>query len=358
MIRTKGVRAGWIATGCLVAALAAAQDDARAPVTAAAATVSSVVREVSMTGTVTSPRSAQVSTAIAGLVEQMNVDAGDRLQTGEVILVLDPALEEAAVARARAAVAQAEEELADARRRLAEAEALASQRSLPETELKSRASEVRSNEAALALRQAELRREAALLERHRVKAPFDGVISRKLTEVGEWVQPGTPVAELVATDGLRVDFRVPQEVLAQIGADSRVRVELGGLPGRWFDGRIVSTVPVSDATARTFLMRVTLEEAEDVIAPGMSANGRLAVQAGRRGVVLPRDALLRYPDGRVVVWVIGEDSTVSERVVETGLGFSDQVEIVHGVEAGERVVLQGNEMLREGQPVLVRDGRG
>jgi RND family efflux transporter MFP subunit len=272
--------------------------------------------------------------------------------------VLDPALEEAAVARARAALTQAEEQLADSRRRLAEAEALASQRSLPETELKSRASEVRSNEAAFALRQAELRRETALLERHEVKAPFEGVISRKLTEVGEWVEPGTPVAELVATENLRVDFRVPQEVFGQLGSDSRIRVELGGSPGRWFEGDIAATVPVSDATARTFLLRVTLDDAEEIIAPGMSAHGRLAVESGRRGVVLPRDALLRYPDGRVVVWVIGEDGTVSERLVETGLGFSGQVEIVRGVEAGERVVLQGNEMLREGQSVVVRDGRG
>ncbi|MEJ2515022.1 MAG: efflux RND transporter periplasmic adaptor subunit [Gammaproteobacteria bacterium] len=319
------------------------------------AEVAPVERDIRLTGTVTSPRSARISTAIAGRVERLDVDAGDRLAAGDLVLALDSALEEAAVARARAALQQAEEALSESRRRVSEAEALVRDRNLPETELKARASEVRGNEALVALRQAELRRELAVLERHEVRAPFDGVISRKLAELGEWVDPGTPVAELVATRGLRVDFQAPQEALADIGDESRIEVQLGGQPDRWLPGVIEAVVPVSDPASRTFMLRVGLPEAAEEMAAGMSANGRLIVDAGRQGVVLPRDALLRYPDGRVVAWVVEPDGTVSERQVATGVTFSGRVEIRGGIEPGETVVLRGNEMLRQGQAVEVRD---
>ena len=354
--RQAGLRAGFVAVILIATLDTAAAQSAAAPVTVTEVGIAPIGRELALTGTVTSPRSSRVSSEIAGRVDRMLVEAGDRLAAGDLILVLDPEIEETARARARAAVSLAEEELADARRRLAEAEPLAADNTLPETELKNRASEVRRREASLDLARAELRRQEVLLARHRVVAPFAGVVARKLTEVGEWVDPGTAVAELVATDGLRVDFQAPQEVFPSVGPDSRIRVEPGSTPGEWFDGRIVTAVPVSDPQARTFLLRVTVDGANDRIAPGMSANGRLAVGAGREGVVLPRDALLRYPDGRIVAWTVGPDDTVSERVVETGLGFDGLVEITRGLEPGERVVVRGNELLREGQSVTVREG--
>jgi hypothetical protein len=93
--------------------------------------------------------------------------------------------------------------------------------------------------------------------------------------------------------------------------------------------------------------------------PGMSAQGTLRLGTGERGVVVSRDALVRYPDGRITVWLIDDSqgqSTVTQRRVSTGLAFSGQVEITQGLEPGTRVVLQGNEILQNGQAVNIRDG--
>ena len=93
------------------------------------------------------------------------------------------------------------------------------------------------------------------------------------------------------------------------------------------------------------------------ITPGMSARAELRLDAGRQAVVVPRDAILRHPDGRRTVWIAetdGSESTVSERRVETGLEFDGVIEIRTGLEAGRSVVVRGNEALQDGQVVGVQ----
>jgi len=129
-------------------------------------------------------------------------------------------------------------------------------------------------------------------------------------------------------------------------------------------GHIDTIVPVKSPSARTFLVRVLADAVEAdrplEITPGMSARGRLNVDTGRRAIVVPRDALLRFPDGRVTVWVVdtaGELPVVREQSVGTGLEFDEVVEVLSGLTEGDSVVTRGNETLREGQAVTILDGR-
>lgn len=336
--------------------LAAAAPSGAPRVAAVTAVTAPVVDEVPLTGTLTSPRVAQVSSAVAGLVETLQVDVGDRVRQGDVLLALDQELEALGLQAARAASAQARAELADARRRLAEARELEAKVTIAATELRSLESQVQVSSAALRRYEAEQQRQAARLRRHTVKAPFAGVISRRMAEAGEWVTPGEAVLELIATEGLRLDFQVPQRFFPRVDTDSTLLITLAGVPGRRLPARIHTVVPVNDPSARTFLLRAHLSDDSVVTIPGMSVGGLLRVQSQRQGVVVPRDAVLRYPDGRTTVWTVeeqGERTLVSERTVALGRGFEGQVEITQGLEAGTRVVTQGNEALQEGQPVQV-----
>lgn len=337
-------------------ATAAAQNTT--PVRVETAGLAPIVEEVPLTGTITSPRSARLSTSVGGLVENVYVDAGDPIETGTLLLNLDRELEAIGLRRAQAAIREAEAELADAKRRLSDAQRV-KRLGITEQEVRSLQAEVSINQAALERLQAEVRRQEALLERHELVAPFAGVVSRKLTEAGEWVEPGTAVFELVATDGLRIDFRVPQEYYPRIDDRSVVQVQLDAVPDQRFEGRISAVVPVSDRDARTFIVRVVLDAAEVPMIPGMSAQGVLRLGTGDRGVVVSRDALVRYPDGRITVWLVDNAETtpiVTERRVRTGLVFADQVQITEGLEPGQRIVLQGNEVLEDGQTVQIRNG--
>lgn len=336
-----------------IALVSQAQD--RIPqVAIATAERTAIIEEVPLTGTLTSPRVAQISTSVGGLVDTVAVEAGDRVAQGEVLVVLDRELQRLALASARAATDQARAELADVRRRLDEARALRRRQSFPETEVRSLEAQVQIGEAEVARLEAERQRQAERLRRHELVAPFAGVISHKLTEAGEWVEPGSAVVELIAVDDLRVDFRVPQHYFPRIDEQSRLRVSLDAVPGRELEARIGTRVAVNDPASRTFLLRAYLQAGDVDVTPGMSAHGVLRLNTHRQDVTVPRDALLRYPDGRVTVWVVqgeGEKLIVTEHQVRTGVGFAGKVQIRSGLEAGARVVTAGNEALQAGQAV-------
>jgi RND family efflux transporter MFP subunit len=317
-----------------------------------------IVETVNVNGTITSPQAAVLSPSVAGLVKIVHVDAGDRVASGQVIVTLDRELEELALQRAEAEAAQFEAALEDARRRLSEAEKIGPTQAIAASAIKTIRAEVARAEASLDAAEAAVAQQRAIVSRHSVRAPFAGAVSRRLSEVGEWVNPGNGLIELVAMDKLRFDFRVPQTRYAQIDMSTPVDITVDAIPDRVISGHVQAIVPVKDPGARTFLLRVVADAAETPnVTPGMSARAAVKIDAHRSGVVVPRDALLRYPDGRTTVWTVereGGETIAHEKRVITGVEFGDLVEIRDGIAADTRVVTRGNEVLRDGQAVTVR----
>lgn len=313
-----------------------------------------VVRKLELSGTVTSPHASQISTSVEGLVSAVHFDSGAHIKEGDLLLELDSELEDAAYHQAEAQVAQAAAEVEDAKRRLGIAVKLAKRDYGPKNEVEARWAEVEIDTATLDSHKAELKRRAAILKRHKLPAPYDGVISKRMAEVGQWVEPGTAVFELVAMHGFRIDMPVPQDYYARLREGAEIFVEIDALPGEDIPAKISALIPVSDPDARTFTLRVLPERDDIPITPGMSARVTINLDTGKRDVVVSRDALIRYPDGRITVWVIEEDGdkmSVTERRVEIGLAFDGVVQVLSGLKDGDRVVVRGNESLREGQTV-------
>ncbi len=339
---------------------------AETPVQVGSAQSRAIAREVEVSGTVTSPRSALLSTAVAGLIAELKVDEGDRVEQGQTLLTLDPELAQLAVERAMAEVQQRDAELADAKRRLSQAETVGPERGIARTEIESLRAEVLADQAVLAAARVAVAEGRAVALRHTVKAPFDGVISQRTAELGEWVNPGDGLFQLVATQGLRFDFQMGQDFYPQLELGMAMEISLDSAPGQVFPGKVSAIVPVSAPGARTFLVRATAADAAPGslawVTPGMSVNGRLGMGSGRSGVVVSRDALLRYPDGRVTVFLVDGSApgregsaTVREQVVAIGMEFDGVAEILDGLAAGDAVVVRGNESLQDGQTVTIVD---
>ncbi len=325
-----------------------------APVELANAEQRTIVEALKLTGTLTSPKTARLSPEVEGRIVDLQVDVGERVQTGDVLLRLDDELARLDLAQAVAAEQEAEAALADAERRLREARELLDKRVFSESETHSRATQAERDRAVLKRRGAERARVAALVKRYTVTAPFDGVIAARSADPGERVDPDSAVLQLVAVDRLQLDLQVPQRYFQRVGHDTPVSIEVDALPGETFQTAVARVVPVSDPNARTFLVRAYLDNPKVRMTPGMSVRAVLRIGTGRIGVVVPRDALIRYPDGRVIVWVVdgaGDTRTVAERLVTTGLAFDGVVEIKAGLSAGEPVVVRGNESLQQGQTV-------
>lgn len=311
-----------------------------------------LTRDLPLTGTLTAERSARLSPRVDGLVRTLLVDAGDRVKEGDVLVELDAELAEHALGRMSAQASHSKAQLTEAQRLAVEARKLVRERHLPRTELERREAELELAKAAYAASQAAEREQAEIVRRHALPAPFDGVIARRLTDVGEWVTRGTPVVELVATDRVRLDVYAPQEHFLAIRADAPVHVRVVGADEPQ-QGRIAARVPVGEPGARTFLVRIVVEAGDVPLLPGASATAVIKLQGSRPALAAPRDALLRYPDGTHTVFVIEQrngKTIARERRVEVGR-TGEQVEILDGLSPGERIVVRGNESLRDGQAV-------
>lgn len=334
-------------------------------VTATAQTPVSVVRPdtgqasrtLNFSGNLIARRAASLSPQVAGQIEQVHADVGDRVEAGDVMMRLDASLAVLEVARAEAAVEQARAVLDEAGRLVDEGRRLVADRFVPDTEVRAREANLAQAEAALARAQSELEIEQEQLTRHDLRAPFSGVVSQRHSELGEWVTPGTTVLNLVAVDELWLDVRVPQEYWSDMAEELSVEAVADAAPDRSLDARVHARVPVNNPTARTFLLRLLIQDDSGSIIPGMSARVSIKLPGSGSVMLVPRDAIIRYPDGTTTLWIIPAGSNQArQRQVEVVRNLGDQVELAGELASGDRVVVRGNEALSEGETVRIDEG--
>ncbi|MDF1812445.1 MAG: efflux RND transporter periplasmic adaptor subunit [Verrucomicrobiales bacterium] len=338
--------------------LVTAQDNARPVVVVKAELAGAAAAKLVLTGTVTSPRRANLSSRIGGLVAKMEVDAGSIVKKGEVLLKLDSKLADLDLELIEAEFEQSEIEATDAKRQFEEVVKLTKVGGFSQSEFLTKKTELQLSDINLKQLRARKSQMLERIARHQLIAPFDGVIGRKLSEEGEWVATGTPVFELIEMNDLRFDIQVPQESLVQIKNAGTVTVRLDAYPDRNFEAKLAAVVPVKDPVSRTFLTRLNLVDPEGLAAPGMSGTAMIESRRRPGGIIeIPRDAVVRFPDGTARVWVVKDGGIASHavsRLIQTAGELGEMAKIVKGIEAGEIVVLKGNEGLRENQKVLVQ----
>lgn len=326
------------------------------PVVVEAVEMGGASKEVELTGTVTAERRSSLSARTAGLIASVNVEEGSRVKKGDVVLELDSALEQLAAERAKESVNEARTQLAESRRLYEEGRKLAETGGLPRTEAQARLAALHTQEAAVKQLEIDFKERAEMLERHKLIAPFSGVISSKMAEVGEWVETGVPVLELVEADRVRFDAQAPQELYADLNGKTSVTVKFDSDPAKSYPAHLRTKVPVKDPVSRTFLVRLDVDAPADVMAPGVSGSATFRVPGEKDVLTVPRDAVVRLPDGSTVTWVVrdadGMKKAASARV-RIGDGMGDRVRVLDGLDAGERVVVRGNETLRDGQIITI-----
>lgn len=314
----------------------------------------------SLTGTLTAQRQARLSPRTDGLVSRVHVDAGDQVEAGQILLELDPAVAHQALLRARADEAEAAAAVREAQRLVTEAQRLVAHNAIATTVLGARTATLDLARAAHESAQASVREQEEIITRHVLPAPFSGVLAEKLSEIGEWVQRGTPVLSLVATHPLYLDLRVPQERFGQIGDDIQATVFSDALGGQPLQARIGAKVPVTNPDARTFLLRLLVDDPQGRLLPGTSARAEITLaQIADDAVLISRDALLRQPDGSHNVYVVQDESSqaIARRHAVRVLHDEDggiAIASEH-IKVGEHIVIRGNEALRDGQRVDVAE---
>ncbi|HMB67767.1 MAG TPA: efflux RND transporter periplasmic adaptor subunit [bacterium] len=325
-------------------------------------------------GYVVARRQAVVSAKIQGRLAELKVEEGSRVEKGDVIARLENADFRARVAQAEAGVARAEADLAEQRRLLRLAAGLRERNLGSEDDEEAALSRVRIAEAALAQASATLDLARAQLEDTVIRAPFAGVIVKKMAEVGESVAPIPPGVNLSTSSGaivaladlatLEVEADVSESNVARLGAEQPADVTVEAFPDKRYRSVLRQVIPTADRTKATVQVKVTILEDDPALKPEMSARVTFLEKAVEKSeasesqqtskpvVTVPANTLADR-DGRTVVWEV-RDGRVRERAVTAAGQRDGRVVIKEGLSGGEILVAAPPSGLEDGDAVRVQ----
>jgi multidrug efflux system membrane fusion protein len=191
-----------------------------------------------------------------------------------------------------------------------------------------------------------------------LRAPFDGVIARRFVELNQNIRAQDPIVQFQDVDEIDISVDVPETVMAadiRLSEIANLYAEFSGAPGLQFPVRIREIAQVADPTTQTFQVRVAMKASPDVrILPGMTSTVTLeyrrASVLGNR-LLVPVSAVAKTPAGSQVAWVLGADGAIVSRPVKIGEASGGRIEVLSGLNPGDRIAVAGVPFLRDGMKV-------
>lgn len=313
-------------------------------------------------GNVQAVQGVLVNNQVAGQVERILFESGDRVRAGQALVQLDTEVDKADLAGLVASLELSETQLKRNQKLLKD-------RAVSQGDFDEISAQVSQAKAQVQSKQ-------ALIEKKTIRAPFDGQLGIRRVNLGQFLAAGSAIAELEALDPVYVDYAVPERHLAKLSVDQPVRIRVSAYPERVFDGRIRAISPAVDRQTRNVQIRALFENPDRLLRPGMFAKVETLLPRKDQVLTLPRQAVTfnTYGDS---VFVIQEQApegdgdkagagdeagtdaapklVVQRRQIKTGDVRGDQVEVLDGLSVGERVVSAGQVKLRNGVEVAIVD---
>jgi membrane fusion protein (multidrug efflux system) len=290
--------------------------------------------EEEVVGNVEAAQRAVLSAKVTGVIDSLKVAPGARVTRGGVLATID-----AREIRARLDSAVAAQD--QAKKDFARIERLLQSGSSTRQEFDAATTRLRTADAALV----EAR---TMLQYTEITAPFDGVVTRKMVEVGDLATPGKPLLEMENSSLLRFECQIPEALIdrVQMGAELPVAIDAAGAA---LTGKVSEIAPSASAGSRTFLVKLDLPPAEKLRAGQF---GRVSVPVRERPAVLVAEgAVVRR--GQIESVFVIEEGVARLRLVKTGRRHNGQVEVISGLTGGEKVASKDAHLLRDGAAVEV-----
>jgi HlyD family secretion protein len=335
-------------------------------------------------GYIVARRRATVSSKVTGKVVDVLIEEGHPVREGQILAHLDDSQPRATLAFAEAQLASAHKSAAEDQARLSQAELTLNRRQqlLKEGVVgKAELDEAQSNVDALKARIAYAQQQVAVAESQVnlqktmltdmvVRAPFGGVVISKDAQPGEMISPvsagggftRTGIGTIVDMSSLEIEVDVNETYINRVTPGQKVEAVLDAYQDWRIPAHVITTIPTADRQKATVRVRVGFDQLGDPrILPDMGvkvsflrdepAAGQAAAQAAP-GVLVPK-AAVKTVDGKSIVFVL-KDDRVERRAVRVGLENGDQIEVLSGMSAGERVVVDGPQTLKDGDKVKVQ----
>jgi membrane fusion protein (multidrug efflux system) len=297
--------------------------------------------ETEALGTAHANESVDVTAKVSNLVTAVRFDEGQQVRRGDLLVELDGA-------QARAELAIAEAAVTESRSQYKRSRELYSTRALSEAQLDQIEAALNANEARVLVAQARLGDTM-------IRAPFAGRVGLRRVSLGSLVNPGTVITTLDDTGTIKLDFTVSESFLSSVTPGLAIAAHSIAYPGRTFEGKVASVDSRVDPSTRSVTVRALVPNPEGLLKPGMFLNVRLS-RGAADALLVPEQALVPE-QGDVFVFVL-KGNSVEKRLIRTGQRRVGEVEVVQGLAAGERVVSEGTQKVRDGAQVKVLDAAG
>ncbi|HTW64981.1 MAG TPA: efflux RND transporter periplasmic adaptor subunit [Bryobacteraceae bacterium] len=372
-----------------ITAEANAENEALPDVTVVAAKRASAMGDLVLPGNIQAVTEAPILARAEGYVQRRYVDIGDRVAAGQLLAEVEAPDLDQQVRQAQAAVQQAQADLARASAALEQGKANESIAKLTATrwqnlvqrgavskqendqyqaQYQAQAANVKALERAvdaakgnIAAMQANVGRLSEMQGYLKVRAPFAGVVTLRNVDVGTLVNTGsTMLFRIAQTNLLRTYLNVPQSSASDVHAGQMASLATPELPERKFSGTVTRTANALDPSSRTLLVEVQVPNPEGKLLPGMYVEVDLHLPRKDPPLLLPSDTLSVRPEGTLVAVLDSKNRVHFQRVV-VGRDYGSNIEILSGIDAGERVIANPNDSVQEGvkvHPVMTGAGDG
>jgi len=298
-------------------------------------------------GTVIAAQQAMIASRLMGFLRDIYVEEGQRVAAGQKLFAVDPTDIQGQMATARAALSQAEAALADAKLDFDRFGALYREEAIAKMQWDKIRLQYQVSQQQVSMARAGLETASSQMRYATVTAPFAGVITQKLAHAGAMATPGQPVLMLENTDRLQVQTSVANDVFGQLKLGTEVALSTQGL-AKDIVGRVTNLVPSADPVTHSHLVKIDLPK--DSGLPSGSFV-QVAFKLGtREGLRLPEAAVLNRA-GITGVFVVDAQGIASYRMVRTGASSTGQVEILAGINPGDKVVTSAAAALQNGNKV-------
>jgi membrane fusion protein (multidrug efflux system) len=324
-----------LVAGCGRQAAPDAEDAPARLAAVAAASPSTVTAGEEVVGSVAAAQQAVLSAKVTGVIDSVKTAPGAMVRKGDVLAAIDAREIKARLDQALAAQQQARRDYERVERLLRSGSSTRQEFDAVTTRL------LTADAGAVEAR--------TMLQYTEITAPFDGVVTRKLAEVGDLATPGKALLEMENSSLLRFECEVPEALVDRVtmGAEIPVKVDAAGAA---LTGRVSEIAPSASLGSRTFLVKIDLPAADKLRAGQF---GRASIPAGDyEAVLVPQAAVVRR--GQIESVFVVKDGRASLRLVKTGPQHGGAVEIVSGLDGGELVVASEVDLLRDGDRVEVR----
>ena len=302
--------------------------------------------------TLEAARDATLRAEAPGRVVEVAAEPGQRVEAGDVLVRLDVGRTTVALQAASAQGAQAEARVAQAEREAELARRLVASGGAPERRGDDAEDAVRLARAALDAAQAQTRLTRRGLTEAVVRAPFPGTVAERFVEVGEYVGPGAPVAQVVDTSHLEARVLLDPRRALDVPIGARARVHAFARPEEVFEAEVERVGEVVDPRSRRLPVELRVDDPERRLRPGLAARFVVETGAPEEHLVLADGAVFeRF--GQRHVYVVDGEGVAERRAVELGPATGERLTVLGGVEAGERVVVEGVDRVVHQRPVQI-----